>query len=104
MDAFVTLKPKTSKIFISDLKTRATSSMPRLINSRGTEMQLSLYHQLLSSMIHGTVDISRLCGGLQLNADAVFSDGFLAEAGQSFSEAGIISFDVMLANNTLRVL
>jgi len=67
-------------------------------------MQLSLYHQLLSSMIHGTVDISRLCGGLQLNADAVFSDGFLAEAGQSFSEAGIISFDVMLANNTLRVL
>jgi hypothetical protein len=103
MDAFVTFKPKARKLILSDVKTRVHSSLPGLRNTRATEIQLSLYHQLLSSMIDGTIDVPRIFVALKLKAAEVLSDGFLVEAGCAFADAGIITFDVLIKNNTLNV-
>jgi exonuclease V len=102
MDAFVDLKRK-SHIVISDVKTRVNSSLPRARDSRGSEMQLSLYHRILSNMIDGVVDMNRLYSELSLDPESVLSDGFLAEAGTSYSAAGILPFEMLLENNTLNV-
>jgi len=67
-------------------------------------MQLSLYHQLLSDMVEGNIDIGGIFRELKLDSEIVFGDGFLAEAGETFSGAGILTFDQLLANNTLTVL
>ena len=103
MDVFVSIKPKARKIIISDVKTRVHSSLPGVRNTRATEIQLSLYRQLLSSLIDGSLDISRLFTMLKLDPDASFSDGFLAEAGETFAQTGVISFDDLMKNNTLNV-
>lgn len=70
---------------------------------RGPEMQLSLYHQLVSNMVNGKVDIGRLYSELELDAEGLFSDGFLAEAGNMYSNAELMDFDTLLENNTLDV-
>jgi len=54
-------------------------------------------------MISGTVEFGKICAALSLNPDLPFTDGFLAEAGQSFSATEAISFDELLDNNTLNV-
>jgi hypothetical protein len=102
MDMFVSVMRK-KKIILSDVKTRVTSSLPKARHLRGPEMQLSLYHQLVSGMIDGKVDIRRLYSSLALDAEGLFSDGFLAEAGMSYSAAGVMSIDTFLGNNNLDV-
>jgi Exonuclease V - a 5' deoxyribonuclease len=67
-------------------------------------MQLSLYHQLLSEMVNGNVDTTRIYRELKLDSESVFGDGFLVEVGETYSRAGILSFDELLDNNTLTVL
>ena len=67
-------------------------------------MQLSLYHQLLSEMVDGNTDIGRIFRELKLDSEIVFGDGFLSEAGETYSGAGILTFDQLLENNTLTVL
>ena len=104
MDAFVSLVPKMRKVVISDVKTRVTPSMPKERNARSYEIQLSLYHQLLSNMVDGNIDISRMFLALKLDPDVVFGDGFLAEAGEAYSGTGILTFDQLLENNTLNVI
>lgn len=103
MDAFVSLPAKRRKLVISDVKTRVALSLPMERHVRSYEMQLSLYHRLLSDMVDGTLDISRLFVALKLDPDVVFGDGFLAEAGEAYSGAGILSFDQLLENSTLHV-
>jgi exonuclease V len=102
MDAFITIIKKRSLV-ISDVKTRVNASLPNSRQSRPAELQLSLYHQLISDMINGDVDVGRVYPGLSLNGDTPFTDGFLAEAAQSYSTAGVIAFDTLLENNTLNV-
>lgn len=102
MDAFVGLHAKKRKLVISDVKTRVSFSLPRE-RILSYEMQLSLYRRLLSDMVDGNLDISTVFSVLKLDPDVVFGDGFLAEAGETYSEAGIISFDQLLENNTLSV-
>jgi len=63
-------------------------------------MQLSLYHQLLSKMIHGTVDMTSFFAELRLDSDVCFSDEFLVEA---YSAAGLMTFDTVIENNNLTV-
>jgi Exonuclease V - a 5' deoxyribonuclease len=103
MDAFVTMTRK-NPLIISDVKTRVSPSLPKVRNSRASEMQLSLYHQLLSNMIDGVVEMSRVHSEMTLDAERCFSDGFLAEAGMSYSDAGVATFDILLENNNLNVL
>jgi Exonuclease V - a 5' deoxyribonuclease len=94
---------RKKRLIISDVKTRVNPSLPRIRHSRPSEMQLSLYYQLLLNMIDGIVDISRLFSELKLDTDLCFSDGFLAEAGELYSAAGVLSFDLLMENNTLNV-
>ena len=100
MDDFVNLDRKR-KIVLSDVKTRVNSSIPKIQDSRGAEMQLRLYHLILSNMIEG-IDICRLCSELKLDPNGLLSDGFLAEAGAVFSSAGIVPFEGIV-ENTLKV-
>jgi hypothetical protein len=105
MDVFVGIPPpqQKRKLIISDVKTRVNFSLPQERNSRSYEMQLSLYHQLLSDMVDGNIDMPTFFKALKLDPDAVFGDGFLAEAGEAYSGAGILTFDQLLENNTLNV-
>jgi Exonuclease V - a 5' deoxyribonuclease len=100
MDEYVTTNAN-SKLVISDTKTRVHTSIPSARTSRAAEMQLSLYHQLLSAMIDGTVEIARLFSHLALDVDAVFSDAFLVE----IADVYICKIDIsdILAGNTLNV-
>jgi hypothetical protein len=66
-------------------------------------MQLSLYHQLFSEMIDGKTDMERVFVELGLNPENGFSDGFLAEAAETYSATGTLSFEALLENNTLNV-
>lgn len=102
MDAFITIERKR-KLIISDLKTRVNSSLPKPHHSRTSEMQLSVYHQLFSRMIDGDMDINQFYSALSLDSEEVFSDGFLVEAGTSYANAGILTFDMLLENNNLNV-
>jgi hypothetical protein len=102
MDAFITIIKKRNLV-ISDVKTRVNASLPNSRQSRPAELQLSLYHQLISDMVNGAVDVGRVYTGLSLDGDTPFTDGFLAEAAQSYSTAGVIAFDTLLENNSLNV-
>lgn len=102
MDAFVNVIKK-KKIAISDVKTRVNLSFPKDRDSRGYEMQLSIYYQLLLNMIDGAMDMARIYEILGLDSESVFSDGFLAEAGISYAAAGVLTFDLLLEHSTLSV-
>ncbi len=102
MDAFVTVTRK-KKLIISDVKTRVNSSLPKVRDSRASEMQLSIYYQLFLNMIDGTVDMSQVYSELTLDSEGLFSDGFLAEAGMSYSDSGVLTFDMLVENNNLNV-
>lgn len=102
MDAFVTMTRK-NKLIISDVKTRVRSLLPTLRNSRASEMQLSLYYQLLSNMIDGVTDMGRVYSEMSLDAERCFSDGFLAEARMLCSDAGVLTSDTLLKKNNLNV-
>lgn len=95
---------RKNELIISDVKTRVSPSLPKVRNSRAPEMQLSLYYQLLSNMIDGVVDMTRIHSEMTLDAEKCFSDGFLVEAGMSYSDAGVVTFDMLLENNNLNVL
>ena len=59
---------------------------------------------MLSAMIEGSVDMERVFEELKLDPDIGFSDGFLAEAAETYSAAGVLSFDALLEYNTLNVI
>ena len=49
-------------------------------------------------------DIKRVYDILRLDSECIFSDGFLAEAGMSYSAAGVLTLEVLLEHSTLSVL
>jgi len=102
MDAFVTVK-RRRKLLISDVKTRVGSRMPNERASHAARMQLSLYHQLLSKMINGNVDMNSFLTELRLDSDVCFSDEFLVESETAYSAGGLITFDTIIENNNLTV-
>jgi len=66
-------------------------------------MQLSLYHELLSKMIHGNVNMNSLFTELRLDSDLCFSDEFLVEAEMTCSAVGLMTFGTLIENNNLTV-
>ena len=102
MDIFVGM-PRKQKYGISDVKTRVIMALPRDRNSRAAEMQLCIYYRLLSVMIDGLVDMSRLYSERSLHSKVCFSDGFLLEVGNLYSDSGILSFEALQENNCLEV-
>lgn len=71
----------TSKIYVTDVKTRGTNSIPKGASFRPTLMQLMLYRHLLANLASNQVDSSVLFHRYELDSSATFTDGFLAQVG-----------------------
>ena len=69
------------KIYITDVKTRGTRSVPKGPSFRPTLMQLMLYHRILSDFATNKVIADVIFDRYSLEADASFSDGFIAQIG-----------------------
>lgn len=78
---------KASRIYITDVKTRNSSSVPKAASFRPTLMQLMLYHRLLSAMATNKVDPSILFSRYELKADEPFTDAFIAQISEMFFDA-----------------
>lgn len=72
---------KTSRIYLTDVKTRGAKSIPKGASFRPTLMQLMLYHRLLSDLATNKVDASVIFDRYDLDSAAPFSDSFIAQIG-----------------------
>jgi exonuclease V len=79
------------KVYLTDVKTRAARSLPKGASLRPMEMQLMLYHRLLSELATNTVDADVIFSRYELDAKAPFSETFIAEVASL--EQGFISED-----------
>ncbi|KAK4695785.1 exonuclease V, partial [Lecanoromycetidae sp. Uapishka_2] len=109
---------KASKVYITDVKTRGTRSIPKGASFRPTLMQLLLYHKLLSNLATNKVDADILFNRYNLDPKVQFSDGFIAQIGSlnesyegssSSSQGGFTnstqdSMSVLLSHNSLHSL
>ncbi|ROW08022.1 hypothetical protein VPNG_06061 [Cytospora leucostoma] len=76
-------KPKDSrKVYLTDVKTRGSKSMPKGAALRPTKVQLYLYHRFLSNMASGKLDFLQVFRRYGLDIGAPFSDAFLAQIGE----------------------
>ena len=75
-----------NKVYICDVKTRSTRSLPAETAFRPTKMQLMLYHSLLSSLAMNEVDFGVLTSRYDLDPLAPFSDLFIAQVGSLNSD------------------
>lgn len=71
----------TRKVYLTDVKTRGTKSIPKGVALRPTKVQLYLYHHFLSGMASDQLNYLQVFRRYGLDADAPFSDAFLAEIG-----------------------
>ena len=111
---------RTSKIYITDVKTRGVRSIPKGVSFRPTLMQLMLYHRLFSDLATDKIDPKILFDRYELDADAKFSDRFIAQIGslnenyydeptnsseeETFKYSTQDSMTVLLSHNSLRQL
>ncbi len=75
------LHKKTSRIYLTDVKTRSGSgrSMPQGASFRPTLMQLMLYHRLLSDLATNKIDPRILFDRHGLDQNRPFGDAFIAQ-------------------------
>ncbi|KAI9872838.1 MAG: hypothetical protein M1830_001132 [Pleopsidium flavum] len=71
----------SSKIYLTDVKTRGTRSIPKGASFRPTLMQLMLYRHLLSNLATNRVDADVLFNRYELKSSATFTDGFITQVG-----------------------
>ena len=117
------LPGKLPKIYITDVKTRGTRTIPKGPSFRPTLMQLMLYHRILSDFVTNKVIADVIFDRYALEGDAPFSDGFIAQMGSLNQEEDLLALDnppttqedsapaspqdsvtVLLAHNSLRKL
>lgn len=76
-------KPKDNrKVYLTDVKTRGANNVPKGAAVRPTQIQLHLYHRFLSEMADGKTDFLQVFRRYDLDINAPFSDGFLAQIGE----------------------
>lgn len=100
------------KIYITDVKTRTTKSIPKSIAFRPTYLQLMIYHRLLSDLVCNQVDPNTLFSRFRLDPSAQFTDAFIAEVGNlnhlhNFYQdvpSSQDSLDLLIEHNTLQSL
>ena len=73
------MRRKTSKVYLTDVKTRGVKSIPKGASFRPTLMQLMLYHFLLSNLATNKVDANIIFERYSLDPNASFSDSFVAQ-------------------------
>ena len=114
------MRRKTSKVYLSDVKTRGVKSVPKGASFRPTLMQLMLYRSLLSDLAANKLNADVLFGRYDLDATAHFSDNFIAQVGplhetfhdaladpsqrSELPETKQDSVDIVLEHNCLRQL
>lgn len=80
-----TKKPKQRKddrkIYIIDIKTRSMKSLPTAMAARPTEVQLQLYHSMLTALAQGTFPLSTFANRYNFDPSVQFSDSFIAQVG-----------------------
>ena len=72
------MRKKTSKVYLTDVKTRGVKTIPKGASFRPTLMQLMLYHMLLSDLATDKVDADVVFDRYGLDSYATFSDSFIA--------------------------
>ncbi|KAI1098735.1 exonuclease V [Jackrogersella minutella] len=80
------LEPHCKKVYLTDVKTRASDRLPTGAALRPARVQLFLYHRLLGEMASGAVDFAVILDRYGLRADALFSDTFMAQVGDLHDE------------------
>lgn len=75
------LVKKTSRIYLTDVKTRVGNSVPRGAAFRPTLMQLMLYHRLVSDLATNKIDPAVVFDRYSLDPAKTFSDAFIAQFG-----------------------
>ena len=75
------MRKKTDKIYLTDVKTRGVKTVPKGASFRPTLMQLMLYHLMLSDLATNKIDANVLFNRYELNQTANFSDSFIAQLG-----------------------
>lgn len=75
------LSKKTSRVYLTDVKTRVVNSVPRGAAFRPTLMQLMLYHRLISDLAANRIDPTVIFDRYSLDPAQTFSDAFIAQFG-----------------------
>lgn len=70
---------KSSRIYLTDIKTRGVQRVPQGASFRPTLIQLMLYHRLLSDLANNRTDPAILFDRYSLQPHDPFSDAFLAQ-------------------------
>ncbi|KAI9847639.1 MAG: hypothetical protein M1837_002213 [Sclerophora amabilis] len=79
--ASLTLSPTRQKVYITDVKTRSSKSLPSGASFRPTLMQLMLYRRLLTDLASNNVDPFVLYDRYNLDPHTPFTDSFIAQIG-----------------------
>lgn len=74
------------KVYLKDIKTRGSTTLPTGAALRPAKVQLFLYHRFLAGMAEGGLDLLRVLRRYGLDPDAPFSDSFLAQMGALHDE------------------
>ncbi|KAI0379253.1 exonuclease V [Hypomontagnella monticulosa] len=80
------LEAQHKRIYLTDVKTRASERLPTGAALRPARVQLFLYHRLLGEMASGLVDFAAILDRYGLRAEALFSDAFMAQVGDLHDE------------------
>ena len=82
----VYFQPHRRVVYLTDIKTRASTRLPSGAALRPARVQLFLYHRLLSDMASEKTDYSSIIARYGLNPQARFSDAFMAQIGDLHDE------------------
>ncbi|KAG9774750.1 hypothetical protein KCU88_g5323, partial [Aureobasidium melanogenum] len=74
-------KDGQKRIYITDVKTRGTSTLPTGSSIRPTIVQLHLYHHMLENLALGHFSLDHLASRYDLDVQVTFSDSFIAQIG-----------------------
>ncbi|KIW46571.1 uncharacterized protein PV06_02237 [Exophiala oligosperma] len=69
------------RIYITDVKTRGTSSLPTGSSIRPTIVQLHMYHHMVDNLAKGVFKLDEVATRYELDIHATFSDDFIAQIG-----------------------
>ncbi|KZF25208.1 hypothetical protein L228DRAFT_265683 [Xylona heveae TC161] len=76
------------QIFVTDVKTRASNSLPKGVSFRPTMMQLMLYRRLLTELATDRVDPRLIFARYQLDSSKTFSESFTEQIKNSYCSSG----------------
>jgi exonuclease V len=97
------------RIYITDIKTRQSKSLPSPNAMKPAILQLHLYHHMLENIAQGNLALEKLSERYNFEVDQTFSDSFIAQVGGLNEELFEVpssqdSMDILLAHNTVASL